>query len=234
MLIATVAILLIAAPNSSFAGDSGGWVLYDNFNSGPIDLNKWDIDNSSAEISVEGGRAKFVHDANIKGDSSWLIFKKSPEKIKAIKVKVKMENDTDGDTRARIGGYLGQNGVGNAVWLQMGLRNQETTTLPSQQQRVEASAVVLQDTSATAAWLYDLFYSHVGKPDGLVGNWYVLEMYFNRYSLLFKGNGVGLISHVLTEPVLPLNNSFKGIGTRNNTAADTTFTVYFDDVYVLY
>jgi hypothetical protein len=226
IVMSAVAFLLVTAPSSILAMNHKGWVLYDNFQSTEIDTDKWDIDSSSASISIENGTAKFVHDATRPNDSSWLIFKKSPEKIRAIRVRVKIANDTPGDARARVGGYLGKNKVGDVVWLSMQLRNDWD--------RVEASAVALTDTTSTAQWLYDLFYAQVGKPDGLVGNWYVLEMHFNRSHLSFNGNGVGHISHCLTEPVLPLDNFFKGIGTRNAAAASASFTVYFDNVYVLY
>lgn len=46
------------------------WFLYDNFNSNQIDPELWDIDNSSAEITVENGEAKFVHDTLSPNDSS--------------------------------------------------------------------------------------------------------------------------------------------------------------------
>ena len=228
--VASVAIFLLAAPSVTFA-QSTGWVLYDNFNSGKIDPTKLDIDNSSAAISVENGLLKFVHDAKKPNDSSWLIFKKSPAKIKAVKAKVKIRNDAPGDLRARIGGYLGKTEDNYPVWLSITLRNDYD--------RVEASATAFTDTTSTGQWKYDLFYSQVGKPDGLIGNWYVLEIYFDRSRLLFKGDAVKQILHQLTEPVYPLTSdipdwNFKGIGTRNGIAATSKFTVYFDNVYVLY
>ena len=139
--VAAVAIFLLAAPSVTFA-QSTGWVLYDNFNSGKIDPTKWDIDNSSAAISVENGLLKFVHDANKPNDSSWLIFKKSPAKIKAVKAKVKIRNDAPGNLRARIGGYLGKTEDNYPVWLSITLRNDYD--------RVEASATAFTDTTSTA------------------------------------------------------------------------------------
>jgi hypothetical protein len=49
-----------------------GWKMYDNFNSGVIDPNRWTMDTSSAIITVEGGRAKFEHLAGHPADSASL------------------------------------------------------------------------------------------------------------------------------------------------------------------
>ena len=54
---------------------SADWQLYDDFNSGStIDETKWNIDDSSGTISVEDGRAKFVHEAGHPEDSLYLNF----------------------------------------------------------------------------------------------------------------------------------------------------------------
>jgi hypothetical protein len=57
-----------------------------DFNSGYIDLEKWDVDEYPATISVENGKARFDHDLSIPNDSSYLIFKKYPERIRAVMV----------------------------------------------------------------------------------------------------------------------------------------------------
>ena len=88
------------------AGAYAEWVLYDNFDSEEINLNKWDIDDSSADIFIEDGRVKFEHGDGTAGDSSWLIFKKCPETIVGIRATVTVES-TSGDVRARVGGPLG-------------------------------------------------------------------------------------------------------------------------------
>jgi hypothetical protein len=67
--------ILIILPTNGFAGSKKGssksrCYLYDNFNSGTINPDLWDLDESSATITVEGGRAKFFHDLSIYGDSS--------------------------------------------------------------------------------------------------------------------------------------------------------------------
>ena len=55
IIVFTISVIL---PLKGFAGSS--CVLYDNFNSGSINPDLWDVDDSSATITVENGRAKFV------------------------------------------------------------------------------------------------------------------------------------------------------------------------------
>jgi hypothetical protein len=203
------------------------WVLYDNFDSNQIDREKWDLDDSSAEVTAQGGMARFVHNTGKPLDSSWLIFRKSPEKIKAIRAKVRIEADTKGDVRARIGGWLGQTVDSKPVFLGAELRPEKSWA--------DCSAVALSDTSGTQ-WLYDLFYAQMGKPEGVAGTWYTIEIHFNRSLFMAYGSAFGSIVHIFQERVLPLDNAFKGIGTRNAYAPDSPeeCIVWFDDVYVLY
>ena len=74
----------------------------------PINPDLWDIDDTSADIFVENGRVRFNHNTAEEGDSSWLIFRKRPENIKAVKVRVKIVQGASGDSRARIGGWVGK------------------------------------------------------------------------------------------------------------------------------
>jgi hypothetical protein len=69
-----ISFLLVIACNT-FAG----WELYDDFNSGTsFETDKWSLDTSSANISIENGEAKFVHLPGRPNDSSWLISRAKP------------------------------------------------------------------------------------------------------------------------------------------------------------
>jgi hypothetical protein len=199
-----VLVFYIFAPTSSF-GQTPGWQIYDDFNSGKIDTEKWDIDDSSAAISVENGHAKFVLNPAKPDDSSWLKFKKWPEKIKAIRAKVKLQNNSSEFYKGRIGGFFGKNAAGNHVWLEMNLHNATDA--------VQGYAEVYNDSTYSQD-LYPLFSFKVDKPDGITGKWYTLELHFDLTRLEFKGNAVKEISHRLIEPLNPPDVIQKGLGTR--------------------
>ena len=57
---------------SLYATADAGWVLYDNFDSDAIDTEKWRIDDSSADISIENGEVRFSYKEGYERDSSWL------------------------------------------------------------------------------------------------------------------------------------------------------------------
>jgi len=61
------------------------WVLYDDFSSGNIDTGRWNVDDSSATISVDNERAKFIHEGGTANDSNYLLFDQTPENIIGIK-----------------------------------------------------------------------------------------------------------------------------------------------------
>ena len=112
------AAIIFAFSTSALAG----WELYDNFSSGAIDTQRWIIDDSSATISVENERAKFIHQSGHLNDSSYLVFNQNPENMLGIKADVFIES-CSGDVRTRIAGYAGKVGE-NHVW--SGLQLQPT------------------------------------------------------------------------------------------------------------
>ena len=85
------------------------WQLYDDFNSGQIDPQKWEIDDSSATITVENGRAKFVHKEEFANDSSWLLVTQNSKTLKGIKATITVES-CSGDVRARLASFIGKIG----------------------------------------------------------------------------------------------------------------------------
>ncbi len=238
------AVLFVCFPLASFAE----WVLYDNFNSGEINPNKWtqDISGLTGPIVVENGAAKFIQDKGIINDSSWLLFKKSPEKIKAIRARVKIaSNETN--VLCRIGGYMGEDDDGNPLWNQIRLRTYQNEA-DEYYQAVEFAATFL-DANDTNVTLQDLVTGGFKKPlsgtyeapDDLTGEWITLEIHFNRQALTYgvlKYNG-WITSPISSEEVKKITNPdlfFKGIGVRavNTAEAGETCTVYFDNVWVLY
>jgi hypothetical protein len=203
------------------------WVLYDNFDSGYIDSELWDIDSSSANISVENGEARFDHFNWLYNDSSWLQFT-HPERIAAVRVTVRVSNPCPGDVRARIGGYLGKDDDGKYFWQHIQVKN-EYNTIDSW----IGALLPGQDLSA-----YQLFHSEFRKPIDIINKDFTIEMYFDRKIIEFKAFGLGSIIFMPRQRILTTDNFFKGIGTRNYSydpaGEDCICTVYFDDVYVIY
>ena len=144
-------VLFVCFPLTSFAE----WVLYDNFNLGEINVKKWDQDISglTGPIVVENGAAKFIQDKSIINDSSWLIFKKSPEKIKAIRARVKIASNQT-NVLCRIAGYMGEDEDGNPLWNQIRLRTYQNVA-GDYYQGVDFAATFL-DANDTNATLQDL------------------------------------------------------------------------------
>ncbi len=237
-------VLFLCFPLTSFAE----WVLYDNFSSGEINANKWnqDISGLTGPIVVENGAAKFIQNKEIINDSSWLIFKKSPEKIKAVRARVKIASNQT-NVFCRIGGYMGEDQDGNLLWNQIRLRSYKNDA-EDYYQAVEFSASFL-DADDTNVTLQDLVTGGFKRPlsgtyeepDDLTGEWITLEIHFTRNALTY---GVVNFNNWITSPIVTgevkkITNPdfiFKGIGVRaaNTAEPGQTCTVYFDNVWVLY
>lgn len=200
------------------------WILYDNFNSGEIDSNLWTIDSSSADISIEEGRAKFVHIPGNPNDSAWLGIKVSPQTVKGIKAKVTVESCT-GDVRARIGGFIGML-ENKFVWIHLGLEGGIASP------RIFGGLAKIWDPPYFLN-SYELFYGQFMRPLSVIGNTFDLTMTFSENKAIYEVDDLGEIEHKLPENLSPLTyNYFMGIGTRS-TNGDGPCVVYFDDVYVL-
>ncbi|KKL11912.1 hypothetical protein LCGC14_2541030, partial [marine sediment metagenome] len=142
-LILVIAMSLMILPGTSFAG----WVLYDNFNSGTINPAKWNIDNSSATITVVNGRVKFNHRTGTAGDSAWLSIKQNPRGVKGVRVDMFIVSSTGLDTRARIGTQPGFASNGKRLWQQW--------VANSSRRRLEGSVSVMD---SNWNWLQDLMW----------------------------------------------------------------------------
>ena len=215
--------VLIIFPIKGFAGSKCR--LYDNFNSGYINPELWDVDDSSATITVEGRRAKFVHNLSMANDSSWLIFRKRPEKIKEIRVNVWVEQAPGGDARARIGGWQGEDKYGNLIWNHFQVRPES--------QRVDFGAFAFSDPDAFDVE-YELFFGYFQRPITILNRKFKLTLGFDRSELEYEASGLGEVEHELKHKLHRPYDVFKGIGTRNSYPDSGEFIVYFDDVYVCY
>lgn len=217
-IVATMAVL-------SAEGYAGGprWRLYDDFNSGRIDPDRWTIDATSADISVVGKKVKFVHNPGHPGDSAWLGIKIAPEKLKGIRVKVRVK-DCTGDVRARIGGFIGKwedDYVFDELDLQGGIGSP----------RIYGNLAGLGPPPDFPS-LYNLFYGEFVRPVEIIGNTFTITMIFSRDEFSYEVSDLGEIEHELPDDLSPTDEHLKGIGTRS-TNGDGPCVVYFDDVYIL-
>lgn len=197
------------------------WILYDDFNSGQIDESKWIIDSSSASISVENGQAKFIHQVGHPGDFSMLLFKQCPDQITAIKVKIRIESCT-GDVCTRTGGWAGEDANGVLIW-------QNILLDPKYNQIHPYVHGVTRGTYIKAYELYSDFYRH---PGSIIGNDFVVEVYFNLKQFKFNVENLGTILFEPEDVLLPPTDLFeKHIGTKSDNG-EGPCTVYFDDIYI--
>lgn len=216
-----MATMLVLATNGYAKGTK--WILYDNFNSGVIDTNLWNKNESSAVISVEGGRAKFEHLSGKANISSWLGIKMDPETVKGIKVKVTVQSCT-GDVRARVGSFIGKVDS-NYVWDDLNL--QPSILSPRIYGNLSANG-----SPPGFPFLYNLFYGEFIRPVEIIGNTFIITMTFSNDKVTYEVDDLGEIEHKLPEDLSPTDNYFKCIGTRSSNG-DGPCVVYFDDVYIL-
>ena len=209
-------VLFIGLPISVNAG----WVLYDDFNSGIIDPQKWSEDKSSADITVVNGRAQFVHKINFPNVSNYLVILQDPSNIFGIKAKVSIASCT-GDVRTRIAANTGDVGA-NHVWAALQLQ-------PGQD-RIYTSAG-LEGPPSTYTWINDLHYAQFQIPITVTGTTFDLTMEFSNDKITYEVDGLGKIAYKYAAPIDPRTNTFRAMGTRS-TNGDGPCTVYFDDVYV--
>ena len=220
-LILTIVMSLMILPGTSFAA----WVLYDNFNSGVIDATKWNIDNSSATITVEGGRVKFNHRTGTANDSAWLSINRNPRGVKGVRVDMFIVSSTGNETRARIGTQPGFASNGKRLWQQWQAN--------SGRRRLDGM-VSVHDSNWN--WLQSLMWHEQKNPTQLVGKRLTMSTTTNlsRRYFSFAAAWPGIVEFKSRENLSAYINSnpFWGIGTRTNSAAGS-IVVFFDNVFVL-
>ncbi len=212
---------LCALMLAGFVGIAGaGWMLYDDFEAGFIDPNKWDVDDSSAVITVENGRAKFVHQPGFAGDNNWLIFKARRE-IRGIAATVRVQ-DCSGDVRGRLKIKKWVDWLGNVVYMHEDVQPWAGY--------IWARSGYWTTTGSDITRSYGRF---MDTPMENVDHKLVLVTTENLYQAQADNLGSLLFLSPSGETLTLKENPFYGIGTRS-TNGDGPCTVYFDDVYVLY
>jgi hypothetical protein len=211
-----ILVISMGLPVSAHAG----WELYDDFNSGTLDPQKWSVDNSSADFTVENGRAKVIHKIGRPNDSSYLNLIQNPVNVLGIKATVFIASCT-GDVRTRIAANIGNVGE-NHVWTGFQLQPGD--------ERIYTNAG-LEGPPPTYTWANDLHYAQFQEPIAVIGTNFNLTMKFSDDKITYEVDGLGKISYKYATPMDPTTNTFRGIGTRS-TNGDGPCTVYIDDVYV--
>ncbi len=198
------------------------WQLYDNFSSGSVDLNKWIVDESSAIIIIENGRAKFVHQAGNAADSSWLTVSDNPETITGLKATITVES-CSGDVQARIGGFFGKVGS-DFAWSHQAIR-------PYQERIIAAVGILGPEPNYEHK--YNYFWGNYKSPLVIIGVPYTLSTILSTSNARYLVDGLGELEYSFPSNLEPLaeGESFIGMGTRSTSGVGDC-TVYFDDVYI--
>ena len=217
----TIIVTLSLLSVEGYAG-SLEWRKYDNFNSGVIDPDRWDVDDSSADISIVDGRARFEHLAGevYADDSSWLKIKKGRKKIKGIRATVTVESCT-GNVQARIGAFSGKIGDDYIY---------DTLRVQADSERVFGSRLVLEP--GTFAIVYEPFWGRFEEPLATLGNTFIITMVFSPRKVTYAVGGLGKFTYKIPGKISRTDNYLRGIGTYSWNG-DGPCVVYFDDVYVL-
>ncbi len=197
-----------------------GWQLYDDFNSGQIVPEKWGIDDSSASITVENSRVKFVHQEGHPNDSSWLKIIQNPETVMGIKAKITVSS-CSGDVRARMTSFTGKIG-NNYVYSHCALRPDRGYI---------SSGLAVLESAPDYVYKGDFFWGHFKAPSVIHNTPYTLSMIFSLKNATYAVDGQGELEFTFPYTLSPTDDFFKGIGTRS-TSGTGTCTVYFDDVYI--
>lgn len=216
---------------SVYTPADAGWILYDNFDSDVIDTEKWRIDDSSADISIENGEVRFSHKQGYKRVSSWLIIIDNPQNVIGIRTQIRIES-CNGEVRGRAGGWVGKLGE-NLLWSSIRARPDKGT--------VETN-INLTSPAPMYQQIHKIFFGHFlqndDNPMDITGKTFILELKFSPDKVVFKAEEVDantmsygeiIFKHPVT--VGPNAEHFKGIGTRSN-KGEGPCLVYFDDVYV--
>jgi len=216
----TLAFIIFIILFSTAQGDAG-WVLYDNFNSGSsFNPVKWNVDDSSAVISIENGKAKFVHQPGHPDDSSRLEIVQDPETIKGIKTTVRVTS-CSGDVRTQLIGFFGKRQADYIV---------ASSEIRSESENI-ASAVWIVGPPPNYVYKADLFGGHFKHPADIINEDYTMSMQLSAIDAIFRVDGMGKTVYDFPAKLSATDEFPKGIGTRSNNG-DGPCTVYFDDVYI--
>jgi hypothetical protein len=214
---ACIAVLLFGF--TAYAQEN--WQLYDDFNSGQIDPQKWEIDDSSATITVDNGRAKFVHQEGYVRDGSYLYITQGLKTIKGIKATITVES-CSGDARANMTSFIGK--IGNDyVYSAHEIRADRDYIL---------SILPVLGPAPDYDLKYDYFTGHFKRPLDFLGLPFTMSMVLSRDQANYEVEGQGKLEFSFPNKLSPTDDYFKGIGTMSVSGVGTC-TAYFDDVYIL-
>jgi hypothetical protein len=197
------------------------WQLYDDFNSGQIDPNKWEIDDSCATITVENGQAKFVHQEGHANDSSYLLITQMLRTLKGVKATITIES-CSGDVRARIASFIGKIGV-DYVYTAHEIR--------ADRDYISSSLPIL-GPAPEYKYKKDFYWGHFKRPNVYTGSSFTMSMVLSRNQAIYGVEGQGELEFSFPNTLSVTDNFFKGIGTRSPSGVGTCI-VYFDDIYIL-
>jgi len=195
-----------------------GWQLYEDFNSGQIDPQKWETDDSSASITIENGRVKFLHQEGRANDSSWLKIIQKPELVKGIKATITIAA-CSGDVRAEMVGFIGK--IGN---------NYVFTDFGSDREYMSSALSVL-GPAPDYLFKRDFFWGHFKTPLVIRNTPYTLSMILSLKNATYTVEDQGELEFTFPYTLSPTDDFFKGIGTSSASGIGTC-TVYFDNVYI--
>jgi len=217
MVFTCIAMLLLVFPGYA----QTDWQLYDDFNSGQIDPNKWEIDDSSATITVENGRAKFLHQAGHANDSSYLLITKSLRTIKGLRATIAIES-CSGDVRARISSFIGKIGD-DYVYTAHEIRADRDYI---------SSSLSIIGPAPDYEYKKDFYWGYFKKPNVYIGSPFTMSMILSRNQASYGVEGQGELEFSFPNTLSVTDDFFKGIGTRSVSGVGTC-TVYFDNIFIL-
>lgn len=204
--------------------DARRWKLYDNFNNGYIDSEKWEEVPNAAYIYLDTGNGRVCFEQMEPyqaGVSSWLKIKKSGKRIRGIRADITVEEGCIGDVRGRLGGTIGEVGdytVFGQLSLQGGLER-------------AYGDLGLEEPGNPAFW-EDLVWARFPQPLDISGNTFTAEWRFSRHSTVYHLQGYGMIYFLYPQKIRIGGDSFGlGIGTRSSNG-EGPCTVCFDNVYI--
>ena len=213
----SVMILTLGSPMLSFAA---GWELYDDFNSGTLDTQKWNNKSTVSTITIENQRVKIIHNAGFPNESGYLNMTQSPGSILGVRAAITIASCT-GDVRTRIAGHSADIGEDH-VWSSLQFQ-------PGSNRIYSASG--LEGPAPDYAWIYDTHYGEFKNPLNLLGKTYTASMFFANDGISYKVQGLGEIVYKYGSAVSPVTDPWSAIGTRS-TNGDGPCTIYVDNVYV--
>ena len=197
------------------------WELYDNFDSGQIDPQKWETDSTSAIVTVENGRLKVEHLSGIANENGGLIFIRNPKTIFGIKATITVES-CSGDVRARIASLIGKLGNDYAF---------AAHDIRADRDYISSLVAILgpapnyEDKGLN-------FWGRFKNPLDDKSQSFNMSMVLSRDHANYGVEGQGELEYSFPDRLLPTDEYYQFIGTRSLTGVGTC-TAYFDDVYIL-